>query len=569
MPSVPKYQPNQVKESALPNARVNLNASLESFGGGQSAQNLQNTIQGVNRAAQDLISKELENADRLRVLKAEDEVAKIKTMLMYDKDQGFMNKKGEDAFGVPDEYGKRFDDELKRIESGLSNERQRSLFQERTSSHKRSLGDQLQQHVFAETKQYDEQVTKSRLSTAQEEAVLNYQNPQIVAEALAIQDQTIREHADRNGLPPEAVEQFTREAASTTHSRVIDRMLNTGSDIHAKKYFEAHKDQFTAKDAVAIEKALEEGSIRGESQRLSDQIMKTHGTMTSALEEAKKVEDPKLRDALVARVRDEFQLKKIAEDQRKEKLFENAANVIEKNGGDRDKIPPGVWAALSLQDRKAIDARARQLREGTPPTTEWGQFYELKTIASDPATRGEFLRTNLMTMRHQLADPEFKELVNLQTSLRNGDDDAEAKLGEFRTANQVIKESLAAMDIDPTPEPGTKDAMKVAEFTRMVQEEANSLQRQSGKKVTSEQIQDISNKLLIKGTVKGSGVFGFFQKQKHAFEAGSDDQLVYDIKSMPMSEVKKIQDSLRRAGRKVDDAAVVDVFNRAMLQKKR
>jgi hypothetical protein len=397
---------------------------------------------------------------------------------------------------------------------------------------------------------------------AQDEAALNYQDPAMLQRSIDTQKSVILEHANRMGLPPEYVQMKTKEVESQTHSTVINRMLSNGQDKLASQYFAANREVFTGKDIIQVEKALEEGSLRGESQRLSDEIMGKTKTMTAALEEAREIKDPKLRDAVTERVRGEFSLKKAAEAEDQEKRFQSYADIIEKNGGRPDQsgglLPPAQWMALDLKERQALETRAKQLREGIPPSTDWAKYYELKTLATNSSTREEFLRENLMVYRPNMADAEFKELVNLQQQLRSGDEKA---LDGYRTKAQIVASTLSAAGLDPTPAAGKKEAQQVAEFQRQVDAEVMALQKRTGKEATNEEVQDIVDNLIVKGHVPGTGFLGFFRDEKFAFEAKEGDVLVVDIDDIPRKDRLEIEAYLKKSNYPVTEDSV-----RAMYQ---
>jgi hypothetical protein len=555
MPTVPVYN-RQVQESGTPNIRVNPSAPIDSFGGGQGL----NKIQQASDEVFSIVQNERKKADQLAVLEADAATANLKNKLFYDPKEGAMNKRGKDAFGAVDEYNIKFDEETKKIEEGL-NGNQKAAFRQRLIEHKGDLNNQLQKHVFAESQEFDKQTSEARISVARDEAVLNYQDPFAVGKAIEVQKQTIAEHAQRMGLPEDWAKSKIQDTVSKTHSAIIDRMLANDQDVFAEEYFKTNKDQFSADDIARVESHIEIGSVKGKSQRIVDDMMGKHSSMTSAIEEARKIDEPKVRDAVVSRIKDEFALKRVAKEEAQKNLFDSAANLIESSKGNKDAIPAGIWAGLSLQDRNAIDNRARQLREGIQPATNWERYNDLKQIASTDTTRDQFLKTNLMVYRPEMADSEFKELVNLQASLRKGED-SEKLLGGYREASGIVNDTLKAIDIDPTPKEGTDEAKQVALFRRDVDRQIIQLQGKTGRKASNEEIQGIVDNLAIKGKVPGSGIFGtnVWADKKFAFELGDNESISVDIKDIPKREAAAIKETLKRSGAVVNDENVLKLY---------
>lgn len=540
MPTVPTYRAGRVGEAAVPNVRVNPNAApIEAFGGGQGLEN-------VNRAANNLQDQLLEfkrNADQVAVTEADDKATRLRNTMFYDPKTGAMTKKGKDSFGLMDTYGSEYNKQLDDIENSLSNDAQKAMFRRKATQQKSDFDMLLQKHVLAESQAFDEQTSKSRVASAQNDAVLNYQDPSLVAQSISTQQETIMEAARRNGVAPETAALMVKDSVSKTHSAIIDRMLGNGDDLDASAYYKNNKDQFMGDDIARVEKNLEEGSLRGESMRRSDAIMAKGMAMPQALEEARKIEDPKVRDATVSRLKDEYQMKRLAKEQAQSDVFDTAANIMERNRGQLNEaglpVPATMWGQLDLQGRNAIDSRAKQLREGKNATTDWEEYYNLKSMASSSATRDEFLKINLMIYRPKMADAEFKQLVDLQTSLRKGD---EKQLNGYRTTNQIVSQTLRSIGVNPNPKPGSNDAQKAAQFQRLVDEQYQMMQDETGKKPTSADVQKIVDNLVVKGEVPDTG--WFWNDKKRVFELQEGESLMVNVEDIPKSDRQGIEKAL-------------------------
>lgn len=556
MPRVPVVDGPQLRSTALGGARVRAVASEEAFGGGRANE-------GIDRALNqtvDIFQREAEKANELAVLEADTKAVRHKNSLFYDEKSGAMTRKGKDAIAAVGEYTDQWDKSTKEIEESLSNPAQRRAFRARAEGHKTELNGQLQKHAFMESQNYDTEQTQARVAVAQEEAVLNYKDPFIVGRNLQVQEAEIKKHAERLGLPPEKAQLMLQESKSKTHSQIIERMLVSGNDLEADAYAKSNKDQFTGQDSLRVEKLLEDGSLRGGSQRFTDDVMKRGLTMSQALEEAKSIENPKLRDAAASRVREEFQIQKIAREDQQTKIFENASNILESAKGDLGRIKPSTWAAMDMNQRQALEQRSRQLKEGTPAATNWDKYYEFKTVASSPELRNDFLRTNLMQHRHELADSEFKELINLQTSLRKGESSEE--LDGFRQNNEIVNTTLTKLGVDTSPKPGSKDSEKVSLFRREVEKEVIARQKTTGKKISNTEVQEIVDNLAVPGTVPGTGFFGFFQTKKSVYEWKNEGgNIAVAVKDIPRAERLKIEDALRKANKPATEDAVTDLYN--------
>ncbi len=161
------------------------------------------------------------------------------------------------------------------------------------------------------------------------------------------------DRANREGRSPEWVKEQVGDAQSKTHAAVVQRMLANGQDQAASEYYKSIKDQIGGGEVTQVEKALEEGTLRGQSQRESDKIVAGSNNLTSALDQARKIEDPKLRDETTSRVKDFYTTKRMAENESKEQDYVGATNIIEKTK-DFDNVPPGMLTKMSPAERTSL-----------------------------------------------------------------------------------------------------------------------------------------------------------------------------------------------------------------------
>ena len=240
MPTVPQYE-RQVRDSALPAARITPSAELEAFGGGQSFQQATNAIQSY-------VLEEKKKADDIATTDAYAKAVQSRNRLLNDPAQGLITLKGKNAIGASEKYGDLFNKEMDSIEGGLANEDQRLVFRKIRQTQELDFNSDLQKYVYSETQRYDQETTSSAISASKDDAVQNYMNPGKVAESIKIQGALMDAFGARNGMPTELVEQKKREVISSTHTEVINRMINSDQDKLAKAYFDEVKPTLTGDD---------------------------------------------------------------------------------------------------------------------------------------------------------------------------------------------------------------------------------------------------------------------------------------------------------------------------------
>jgi len=559
MPTVPRYDSPQVRQTGLPNARVNTSAPLEAFGGGDGLERVNAAVGQLANTGARIALEEREKADDVATQDYYAKLAREKQRLQWDPNSGAMVKRGKDALGVMEEYGTQFDKFADSLEKDLKNENQRAIARKIRLQQRMDLDNHLERHTFSEAQALADETTKSGLLVAQNEAVLNYSDPQKIKESINTQVALLQSAAQRKGLPAESFQVLVQDATSKTHAAVLSRMLANGDDLAASDYFKNNKPQMTGADAASLEKALAEGSLRGETQRQATAIMdQTGGDLRSALDAARKISDPKVQESVVGEIKTRHAENERIKSENEEKLFKQASDYAEKALKRPD---PVTWNGLSLQARNAIDNRIEQLRKGVEPEPNSEDYYQLMHMASG-VNATEFKRTNLMMYRGKVTNSELASLIKIQTDMKNGAGSKE--LDTFRTDHMIVTDALNEMGIDPTPSPGSKDAKKVAAFRKQVDEQIRQIQANTGRKATNEEVQGIVDGLMVKGSVPGSGFFGFFQTEKRVFQLEDGEKISVAVKDIPKSERMKIEAALRANGKPISDQAVLDLWMRKM-----
>lgn len=558
MPTVPAPH-QQVGLEPLPNARVAVDAPIEAFGGG--AANPRLDLSELANQAHDIFQQEKQRADETAVVAAAAKASDLETRLTISTRQ----RLGTDAFSAPEQVTEDWDKSTQEIESGLTNDTQRAAFERVKASHWNSLNSAVQSHVADQRQKYDAQVTDDAIGAERNAAIVNFDNPGRVALSIANQVAAIKTHLEKvyNGQIPEGLlERATLEASSSTQTAVIDRLLANGQDLAAKTYYSAVKDQISGADSTKIEKALEVGSKRGESQRQADAILaKPDIDEQTAVQQARAIKDPDVRDDVEERIRREFTER--AQQQRavRDATFQRASDQLERARGDVNRINPSDWAGLTLQERSALRAYGKQLTEGTPTKTDLGTYYSLRTMAVTPETRDKFLKRNLMLDRPYLSEGDFKQMVDLQADLKKGDQASENKLHAIRTNDQIVNDALEGIGLGVVPSKREKDKPIIDTIKRSIDAAVELEQSRTGKPASSADVQRITDQILTQHVVSTPGwLWGTNQENKRLFELGPNDQLVLTVKDIPKPDRDALTARLRKAGLPVTDESLVSHY---------
>lgn len=561
MPTVGTYGAPRVQESALPNARVSVNAPL--FGEDTTTGT---AIRNLDKNTQIFAQNAIDEANDAAIKEAYVQAVKRKNHLTYDPNEGFSNLKGKSAIEAIGDFNDKYNEDLDKVAEGLKNPVQQQTFSRVKARLQADFDEGLQRHGAAEFEKYSEEQYKSSLETITDDAVLNYQTPGKVGKALEEQRALITDRAMKSGHAPDSpfVKDQIIQTASKTHTGVIARILSNGNDQLAREYFADAKAEMTKEDLIQVEKAVKEGSVRGESQRSATDIMSRFGSnMGKALAEAREIHknNPEVQEATVREVKVRFAENEQAKEQGQRVLFENAFNSIMQTRALPDA---NVMTRLSPEQKNAAISFVERMRKGVEAETDVPLYHDLMLMSAMKETQKEFLKHDLLLdyMNGKLKRDDFDRLLTIKKNLVEGNGKSDNDLDGFRTATQIVNQTLSSAGIDTSPQAGSEDAALVKEFNVRVNEEVVKLQKQNNKKATDAEIQQIADGLIQKGRVPGSGFFGsnFWAEEKRAFQLKSGEKLQIEYDDIPRAEIRKIERSLRSLRIPVDEASVLEMY---------
>jgi len=559
MPTVPRYSQQQdigrrVGDRPVPGVKLNPVAPEGAFGGGSSATNVSNATIGTLSVIEKYQAEQRKQADELAVLDADKNLSALETRLQYDPKTGAMTKRGKDALALPDQIKTDWDKGVEDISKNLNSDTQRLAFRKMVNARWSSLDSSVQKHVASEIRSYDDATTESYLANERDAAALNFMDPERIQMSLYTQRAALVKHAERNGLPEEWLKLKINDAQSKTHSAVIERMLTNNQDMAAKQYFEANKDQISGRDSTTLEKALEEGSLRGESQRRADEIfLNSKDNHLKALELTRSINDPKLRDETETRVNRMFSAQKTAEAEFRNDLYLKAANIIDGNRGSRnvrDLVPPSMWTQLTPEQRNALENRASDPQNNDKA---WLDFLDLKAPDMAKLSRAEFEtkywaqldkahRTRAEGMWNDAREASSKSMMD-------------PKLSTTVTFNDRVKNTLLSNDLIKPDYRKSEDASKLySQFEQAAAHEVENfeLTQLGGKrKATGDEIQKIIDGLIIKKVFVDRTFLPDAEKPVVILTADEKGVSYVPVEKIPGSDKNAIENLIRSKNKKI------------------
>lgn len=568
MPTVPTYGTPKVDRAALPGFRVSTGAPSEAF---QPAPPVD--MRAAQQVLGDYIADNKKKADTLAVTDAESQLADAETTLLYDPKTGLLNRHGKDAFNVGQEFDESWQQHVSDISNSLGNDDQKAAFSIASKQRHSDVNRVIQHHVSNEIANYDNQTTESAVSNERNTAIASYNDPERIDLAIQRQAKWLAERGRRLGLPDEQVAEQINQAVSQTHVGIISRMLANEEDLNAKAYYDKHKIEISGADTVNVEKSLEEGSARGESQRQADQIVRKYPDRASALEQVDKIKDPKVRDMTEERVNSFFSRKRQALIEMREDLYMQSTNIIDGHPGTpaRTVVPPHIWSKLTLEQRNALENRAQG---GDMPNNDkvWLEFLDLR-----PSLLGKMSQAEFETKYWSHLDSQHRERAAAQWSVARDAIEKghtrNAQLSSTLDFNKRVALTLRNSGFISATKPiGKLSKEQAGLYTKFEQEAAARIedfeltQLQGKRKSTGAEKQKIMDELLINKVFLDKNFRADPEVPLFYVQEEQQNQAYVPLDKIPQTDVDYIKGLIRRSGtpltnRKIERAFAASKFN--------
>jgi hypothetical protein len=569
MPTVRKYE-RQVYTDALPGVRKTAAETPLSTGVGVE-QARGDKIEALGRvgaiagsigtsAYAKIAHEERQRAIDLALLTSSNELDKVTTELLYSPDKGALTRRGKDVFDLPGKVMADFDAAAGKIEQGLGTDQQRAAFLRVKLQHGANLNQTVYRHTSQELQKYEagelQAFVENKLSTA----VKNATDPRRVGEELSSAIAAVKRSGPRLGLGPEQLTKQVEALTTATHVGVIEELLAQQQTSAAKIYFEETRDDIKGEATARVEKALRAGSVRADGQKQADAILARGGTLKEQREQARQIDDADVRDDVTQRLEHEAAVRDRAEREQDQDRLRSAYDRVDRTKSVTS-IPPGEWAQLDGSARSSLRSYATSLAKGVAIETDLPTYYAAMQRAGDDPTA--FATENLLRYKGTIGETEFKQLASLQLSIKNGDrTKAEKELGPTRLEMAVADDALALYGFDvkaAKKDPTSADGKAYAQFRNMLRRQVQAQHDLTGKQPTDVDVTGHADKLLSQSeTVPGSW-WNIFPGGK-SFRDTSKRLIDLTISDVPAGDRTQIEAALRKRGRPVSDATVLDLF---------
>lgn len=549
MPKVPTLDAPRVSSTGLSGGagRVNVNASASAFGADGSGVQLGQAINQLGSSISGFVASEVEKANKAKLYDAENEYLNGQQEI----ENWFREQKGQNALGLDAEYEKKLKALSDQSQKSLWNGAQRQGFSRIKDSRDRQLQKHYDSHVAAQADQVQLRAYQTNIKLNQENAIRNFNDPTAIRQAKNSQAQAIMDFSQAKGLSKEEADLAVLDAFSKTNYGILQKYVDNDADRMAVDFFEKHKHEMSADDVSRAEKLIEQATLNGESQRIADQILSKNLGNRESLEMVRDIEDPKLREETNRKVKMQLAENEQARNADLNKRFNSVYNQIDATG----TMPPvSVMAQFDAADQERLKGYFMRKRSGQDVKTDFGAYTDLRTMASSPELRDDFLKANISReYAGKLSNSDMKKMIDLQAGLRSGK--GGDTVSNFRSNVAIEKQYIQEMDLNPKND---DDAKKIRQFSSRLEEEANSWMRENGKKkVPNEITRQIADRLIMEVEVEGSGIPIPFT-QSRIF---TSKQKVFEIEGAPVpvaggikeNDMKMIVDYLKKNNHEINE----------------
>jgi len=402
MPIVPTIN-RQVQTAAAPNVQL----QYQSFNPGAG---LAKGLQSVAQVAQQIGEKEKQDADRLMIQEAINEIDMFEQSL-YDPKSGIFTRKGRDALKLQDEVGESYQKLTGGIYSRLNNDQQRMAFNELKQARQNQIIGAVQKYELREYERYADETDFATVALSQQLASEHFDDPQRIDSEVQKVVLTTLSAAQRKGWGAERTQLEMRQQVSALHVGVLTRMVEA-SPVAAKAYYEANKDEIFGSDEARAINIFDTKAKVYEAEQYADTIISGNSEQKLSvwLEASAGIEDPEVKRETRNILKARFNDIKVAQDELAEEAFKQVENGVDPRKQD-------WYLQVTPQVRAALDSRWRQVREGIEPVNNDAIY--LRLIDMDQKSLANMTPAEIEIFRPELDDSHWSRVNSLWQAARS------------------------------------------------------------------------------------------------------------------------------------------------------
>lgn len=545
---VPRATNPTVSSNALPGVRQNLAVSADAYGGvaARSATAAGRDLAATGDKLDATASKIQEQVDLDLVFQAD--TALKSQYLEYQ--QTANTRKGVNAWGLAGETKKWFDDNIAKAGTGLT-DRQRRVFLQRAETLRLSGMDYYGRYELDER-------NKATIVSAEANSLsaINVAASDPTAGNIAISTDLITKNAQARarmeGWSPEVLAAKTAEDIGKLHQQVLQGLVEN-DPMQAEAYYNEHKAEIPGSMQAEIGKAVRIGTAKEKAQALTDQVIASGMSEAQALDKIRTEYSGDEEDIYVSAVKSRFGEIEAARNKAERDNRDAAFNAIAEAGGDMSKVPAAVISRLDAYDRAQLETYGESLSAGKTVKTDLETYDRLSTLAREQPEA--FVDYDLLKDRNSLSDTDFKRFSDLKANLAKPD-----KVSDIAALEQQLTSRHEALGLTGSDTDGAK-ATNRAKFDKMARDALDAFKTQNGKEPTYKEREELLDRLMLPGTLKGSGVF--VDDEARLYEVlDTADQESFEL-TVPDDDRTRIINSFKARDVEPTEAQIVQAYRRA------
>ncbi|MDZ4051632.1 MAG: hypothetical protein U1D54_15880 [Limnobacter sp.] len=572
MPTVPKYQ-QQTELRGLPSVQQQSIASPELLGAGaRQTQEAGNALLRAGAGLSNIAADMQQREDADMVFQAE--AAFRESLIGFEQEA--LTRTGNKAWGITKDVDKWFQDSGAKFAEGLTNDRQRALFNQQVGKMRLQGLESFSKFESQQRVKSLEQSTNATLETLINSAATTAQMMNSEEFSTAGTTQTGPDGKPVPG-PLSALQSMkqdglrrlefyaadTGEDSSVTdlkkqlytskfHKQVIQTRIDADPS-SAKAYYEANKEEIAGAERLNLEELVRTGEMKVKAQSFADAALNDGLTEVDAIRQARESFQGQDEEFVVAEIKTRFGELSQAREGDQRQAADEAYDVFSRTGR-LSSIPASVLNRMDGKTRLALRKEAQSMAEGRAIKTDDNVYYSLHQEAiNNPAA---FAKRDLRQVFDKLSPSDRQEMIKLQGKVQQPDE-----LKDLRTYDQQL--TLRYRDLGW----GDKDSRQKAQFERAANDAIVAEQVAKGKKLTFDEREKVLDRLLI----QGGGTW--YSASKRLFEVqGTEDEAAFVrglepekktsalIQSIPATERQQIEQALRADGRPVTEQAILNLY---------
>lgn len=247
MPRIPQITP-QVASTPAAQGRLSVRA-------GEMGQSIGQGVQNAGQVMGQIALQEKRKAASIAVMSGDTRVHEWINTNLYDPENGALNAKGKNAFGLTDTLLPDFDRTVDEIADSLASEDQKAAFRRMAQARRSEVNRTLQRHISRQREVYDQQETDASLANSLED-ISNDPTPDNIVANFNRMEGVIGAWADRNGVSEEVAKARLDGMLSKAHVTAIESMLLHGEHEGAMEYFEANREDISKDDKTIAQSII-------------------------------------------------------------------------------------------------------------------------------------------------------------------------------------------------------------------------------------------------------------------------------------------------------------------------